>query len=153
MRNADYGLGIKNEPVSEHIWSKEQLNRNIILPLHAVVFGAFRVVDTHISNSRSSAVAQTIPQSLSPKNDGYSFIDLVWGSEYKGVLAGVHRFSISHGVELKNGDEKEDSVIITFECTANSRDWAGVLGSTLMKFHILYSLWLFREGVAEVLKE
>lgn len=64
----------------------------------------------------------------------------------------MHRFSVTRDVGVKSGEEKERDVVITFECEANTKDWAGVLGGTLGTFHMWYAMWLFREGVAEVLK-
>lgn len=152
--NSECDTGLKDEPIANHVWSTEYFKRDTLASLHTIFFGAFRVVDSHISDS---SVFDDTPESPSPHlsstpSTGYSYIDLAWGSE-SGLLAGVHRFSVSHDMDLKSGEEKEGSVVITFECEANTRDWAGLLGGTLGKFHLWYSMWLFREGVAEVLKQ
>lgn len=103
-----------------------------------------------VSDAAQETVVSSALPSLAPST-GYSYIDLAWGVE-GGLLAGVHRFSVTRDVGVKNGEEKEGDVVITFECEANTKDWAGVLGGTLGTFHMWYAMWLFREGVAEVLK-
>lgn len=129
---------MKKTPVSAQVWKLSQLKNDTAPPLHAVMFGVFRVVDRCIQEIPS---AQQEP----------SYIDFAFGFE-NGNLAGVHRFSVRRtgGMEESTGTS---SVIIEFAHTGcNPQVDEPLKPEVLQTLHLAYAMLLFREGVAEVMK-
>ncbi|KAF2794601.1 hypothetical protein K505DRAFT_360923 [Melanomma pulvis-pyrius CBS 109.77] len=137
---------LRDAPVSSYIWSAAQISTHAAPPLHAVLFGAFRVVDCHFQNT-------CVPASLSAPASarGLSYIDFAFGSD-DGGLAGVHRFSV---VRDGAGDDVAgaECVTIEFAHTGCNPKVDKPLGPyVLQSLHLLYAMLLFREGVVEVMR-
>jgi hypothetical protein len=131
--------------VSSRVWSPAELSSSEVPPLHTLLFGTFRVVDSRIQPRVS----------LQTSTQADSYIDFAFGSD-DGFIAGVHRFSIS-----RNSDSKEEieddgtttSVTIEFSHKGCNPKEDKPMGPDFMQtLHLMYAMLLFREGVAEVIK-
>jgi hypothetical protein len=136
---------LEDTPVSSHIWSVAQLSNHELQPLHTLLFGAFRVVDSHLE---PRAAQQTSQQSQ-------SYIDFAFGSD-KGYIAGVHRFSVSRdGQSTEKNEQDEGATNVTIEFAhagCNPRENKPLKPDVIQTLHMFYSILLFMEGVAEVHK-
>jgi hypothetical protein len=126
--------------VSSHIWSTTQLSADELPPLHGLLFGVFRVVDSEIEVAGASS--QT-----------YSYIDFAFGSD-DGFIAGVHRFSMAREVVDATGEKEagnKTNVIIEFAHSGcNPRENKPLKPDFLQTLHLWYAMLLFKEGIAEV---
>lgn len=104
-------------------------------PLHALLFGAFRVVDVHLE------------QQASPQ--GQSYVDVVFGRDV-GFVAGVHRFSVSRGEGT--GKEHKNVTIEFAHAGCDPKEDKPLKPDFLQTLHLWYAMLLFREGVSEVIK-
>ena len=115
--------------------------------MHALLFGAFRLVDRRISST-----------------EGYSYVDFAFGSDM-GAIAGVHRFSVSHGggddklrsssSEGEGDGGKKDMVDVVIEFAhsgCNPRENKELGPEFLQMLHLWYAMLLFKEGLGEVIK-
>lgn len=149
--------GIKHIPVPSRIWSATQLSRESVPQKYSLLFGAFQVVDSSFPPA-SSPTGSTVSdearlQKKEPTPDpNTSYIDFAFGSD-DGYLAGVHRFIISR--ERKDGRDKEMGLVtVEFAHTGHKPRTKEPLGSGLLQdLHMFYAMVLFREGVAEILKD
>ncbi|KAF2853060.1 hypothetical protein T440DRAFT_505954 [Plenodomus tracheiphilus IPT5] len=125
---------LKDIPVSSHVWSTSQLSNQTLSPLHALLFGAFRVVDSKLSEAES-------------------YIDFAFGSD-SGGLVGVHRFSVSEDSQVPETPlAGMRSVRIEFAHSGcNPKENKPLGPEVLQTLHLWYAMLLFREGVAEVMK-
>lgn len=140
---SDLSLGFDKLSVSTQIWTREELHRERLVPLHSVLFGSFRVLETQISSA-----AKQHPLELQHYS---SFIDFAFGSD-DGFIAGVHRFSVS---EAQGVGETKGTKQITVEFShtgCNPREDKPLGPAVLQNLHLWYAMLLFREGIAEVLK-
>jgi hypothetical protein len=118
------------------------LSRSSLPPKYARLFGGnFLVLDLDIK-----------PESLPPKPPGEqgegSFIDVGFGDNRR-TFAGVHRFEVLRDV----GAEKGEEVTILYShmsCNPTVKD--AKFPEFIFNFHKFYALTLFRDGVAEVLR-
>jgi hypothetical protein len=119
---------------SPPIWSASQLSSYTLPPLNSKLFGGFQVIDYRLK------------QDFPGDSKMHSYIDFAFGSD-TGYLAGVHRFSVWT-------DSKDDGkVVIEYEDTAfNPKVDKPLLPDLLLKFHLVYAMVLFREGVSNVLR-
>ncbi|KAI8935570.1 hypothetical protein NX059_008139 [Plenodomus lindquistii] len=126
---------IKDVPVSLHIWSTSQMSNGAPPPLHALLFGAFRVLHIHVS-------------------DEISYIDFAFGSD-NGAIAGVHRFSVSESAPFK-GKSPNGSRFVKIKFAhsgCNPKVNKRLSPELLLTLHNWYAMLLFREGVAQVVKQ
>jgi hypothetical protein len=114
-------------------------------PLHTLLFGAFRVVDSHIESRTAQHTSQ----------ETQSYIDFAFGSD-EGYIAGVHRFSVSRSEpEKKNQPDTDSTTTVTIEFAhagCNPRENKPLKPDFIQSLHMFYSILLFMEGVAEVQK-
>ena len=121
-----------------------------------MLFGAFQVVDSSFppgSNAPDPVVSDEVdPQArTSTAAPNFSYIDFAFGSD-DGYLAGVHRFRISR--EENGGEKGMGLVTIEFAHSGHKPRTKEPLGTGLIQdLHMFYSMVLFREGVAEILKD
>ena len=119
---------------SPPIWSASQLSSYTLPLLNSKLFGGFQVIDYRLK------------QDFPDDSKTHSYIDFAFGSD-TGYLAGVHRFSVWT-------DSKDDrKVVIEYEDTAfNPKVDKPLLPDLLLRFHLVYAMVLFREGVLNVLR-
>ncbi|KAF3046328.1 hypothetical protein E8E12_001589 [Didymella heteroderae] len=118
---------LKGIPVSTEFWTAEDIDEARVPPLHSVLFGAFRVVDSKWSDYPGTSVKTSRAQ--------YSCIDLAFGSD-DGFIAGVHRFSVSE-VEGSTNIESKRLVSINFDHFSCNPKENKLLGpSVLQTFHL-----------------
>lgn len=98
---------------------------------------------THPTTSSDPSVSST-----------QSYVDYAFGSE-DGLVAGVHRFTVfREAAGSSRVDDDKENVTIEFACAAHSPKANSYFQSRMMSvFHVWYAKVLFREGVAEVMKE
>jgi hypothetical protein len=104
--------------------------------------GNFMVFDKHVNSPHSSGEG----------NESLSFIEIGFGDNRKG-FAGMHRFELSRNVEGGDGDEKEGEVRLWYSSlscnpTVNKLPFP----SWIFGFHTFYAQCLFRDGIAEILR-
>jgi hypothetical protein len=131
--------------VSYRIWLPADLSSKEVPPLHTLLFGTFRVVDSRMQPHVSSQMSE----------HAESYIDFAFGSD-DGFIAGVHRFSVSRNSN-SNDDDLNDktttSVTIEFSHKGCNPKEDKPMGPDFMQtLHLMYAMLLFREGVAEVIK-
>lgn len=127
---------IETIPVSAHIWAPAQLSTHALPPLHALLFGAFRLVHVRLGGRESH-------------------VDFAFGAD-GGAIAGVHRFEVfdveGGGGEVQNGGYRE--VVVRFShAGCNPREDKPLGPAVVQTLHLWYAMLLFREGVAEVGRE
>ncbi|KAK5315896.1 hypothetical protein LTR70_006538 [Exophiala xenobiotica] len=143
-------------PSSERVWSNREISREKLPQLGTVYFGAFRVADKLLQERHNLKHRDGKGHGMTPEDDGIdiqdreSYIDFVFGSD-EGMLRGVHRFSVLHG--LCQADESSQDVIIRFSHTSCNPGKNEPLNRVLAALHLAYATLLFRDGVAEVLKQ
>lgn len=124
------------------------------MPVGDVLFGAFRLVDSHLK--------------LTPSDPLPSYLDFAFGSD-RGNFAGCHRFSLHRGLESKTDNElsrsnvtgligeadllEESEVEVRlehFRCnpSKNVPSWAEYISW----FHYWYAKLLFADGIGSVLR-
>jgi hypothetical protein len=118
------------------IWSTTQLDGDKLPPLCTVLFGGFQIANIQ---SHAEAGGQHAEEtSLS--------IDIVFGAD-KTHFAGLHRFSV-----IRNKDAV-DCIRISYAHIACNPILNKALGPHFVfLMHKLYAMWLFREGIAEVMR-
>ncbi|KAH9864456.1 hypothetical protein J1614_010390 [Plenodomus biglobosus] len=127
---------IQSIPVSSYIWAPAQLSTHALPPLHALLFGAFRLVHVQLDGRESH-------------------VDFAFGAD-EGAIAGVHRFEVFEveGEGVKAQTEGYRTVVIRFaHAGCNPREDKPLEPAVLQTLHLWYAMLLFREGVAEVGRE
>jgi hypothetical protein len=132
--------------VSSQIWSTSQLSVYKLPPPQALLFGVFRVVDSHVEIDAPQQQDSTT----------CSYVDFAFGSD-DGFIAGVHRFSVTRtltmGVENEKDADGTRNVTIEFAHSGcNPKENKPLKPDILQTLHLWYAMLLFREGVAEVTK-
>lgn len=142
---ADRGLYVGIKTSSDDLWLLSDLSVKTLPPKRTRVLegGSFMVIDHHVKTSPSGAQSDV---------DG-SFVDIVSGNDRK-TFSGMKRFEISR----QNGDGSDgEGVVITdssLACnpTVDEPPVSWVNGKLMRRFHDIYALHLFRDGVREVLR-
>ncbi|QRD02603.1 hypothetical protein JI435_113590 [Parastagonospora nodorum SN15] len=136
---------LSTTPVSSKIWSKAQLSTHKLPPLHALIFGVWRLVESQVEAGPPSQ----------PHLGPSSHVDFVFGWN-DGFIAGIHRFSVIRADNEAKPDTNHDSTTnVTIEyahTSCNPKENKPLKPDALMTLHMWYALLLFREGVGEVLK-
>ncbi|KAL6251739.1 hypothetical protein RBB50_001949 [Rhinocladiella similis] len=135
---------IQDDSQHPQIWSYNDLSQRKLPPLHATLFGAFQVVDYHLSTNGNDQ---------DPGLSDTSYVDFGFGSDTS-HFSGFHRFSVLR--DLSDGPgvspRSSDTVTITnssIACNPSSNTLLGI--GALHGFHKAYAMLLFREGVARVM--
>ena len=131
---------LADKPISSRIWIAGDVGDVELPPLHAVFFGAFRVIDIKRSNASE--------QSSTP---GYSYIDIAFGAD-DGFIAGVHRFTVSEDEKSASTEGKRYVTISFVHTSCNPRQNKPLSPEVLQTFHLWYAKLLFKEGLVSVLK-
>ncbi|KIW12909.1 hypothetical protein PV08_08096 [Exophiala spinifera] len=143
---------IKDDPGRDQIWSCNDLSPSKLPPLYATLFGAFQVVDYHISTHDDDTGTGD--------SAGESYVDIGFGSDTT-HFSGFHRFSVHRGpydkgdhATTESGAKSSSSGTVTITNSSvacnPSANTQSRLGS-LHAFHKVYAMLLFREGAARVI--
>ena len=87
------------------------------------------------------------------KGESHSYIDIAFGSE-TGRLAGMHRFSVFHnfgGHDEENASERASVRLELSDTAFNPRAKGPLKPDVMMRFHMVYAMCLFKNGVRSVL--
>lgn len=124
------------------------------MPVGDILFGAFKLVDSHLK--------------LTPSDPLPSYLDFGFGSD-RGHFAGCHRFSVHRGLKAKEdselsrlnvagaageeslpGDDEVEVRLEHFRCnpSENVPSWA----ECISWFHCWYAKFLFADGISSVLR-
>lgn len=118
------------------VWNIKRFDGDSLPPLYTVLFGGFQVVYIELAE----------PSSAAEKTKTSSSVDIVFGSDMT-QFAGVHRFTI-----LRDRS-RPDSVQVYYAHMSCNPTVNKVLKPDIMvPLHKLYAMWLFREGVVEVMR-
>jgi len=145
---------LKDMPVSQRVWYTSEISQDRLAKPGTIYFGAFQVADRLVGDLQKAEHQQSKDEGDATQGNSIdtseSYVDFVFGSD-KGILRGVHRFSVLHDA-LKAANSRTQEVVIRFSHTGcNPKETKRLVA--LKKFHILYAMLLFREGLAEVLKQ
>lgn len=134
-------------------WSRDlpRLSPTSIPPVGSLFFGNFLVLD-------SSSLSNSQRQEILPESTGYSppshpFIE--WVARGDSVaIASSHRFEVTRQQTPGPSGELEESVKITFShVSCSPTTGREIWGGGLTAFHILYSKYLFSDGIRRILEE
>lgn len=82
-----------------------------------------------------------------------SYVDFVYGSD-DGIWRGVHRFSVLRGRSEGNDHNHDEEVVVRHSgAICDPRKDKHKFNGFLKSFHLIYATLLFREGVAELMKQ
>jgi hypothetical protein len=101
-----------------------------------VLFGGFQVAHVELAE----------PSSAAEKTEASSSVDIVFGSDMA-QFAGVHRFTI-----LRDWNRPDSVQVYYAHISCNPTVNKALKPDILFPLHKLYAMWLFREGVAEVMR-
>jgi hypothetical protein len=130
------------------IWDIERFNGDALPPLHTVLFGAFQVAHVELAEPTASS-SEKIEQDSSS-----SSVDIVFGSD-TAQFAGVHRFSILRDGDGDGSRRRRDNSVVQVHyahISCNPTVNKPLKPDIMFPLHKLYAMWLFREGVAEVMR-
>jgi hypothetical protein len=132
----DYPRQREKSVQPKDVWKRSEISSEKLPDVDEVWFGGFQVIGKKIASA----------------DEDESYIDFAYGRSGSG-FAGVHRFSIEHEDNKEDVSKEEQQVRITMSCvTCNARRDKVPGSGWLWTFHRTYSMLLFREGVAEVLR-
>lgn len=101
-----------------------------------MLFGGFQVA--HVELAKPSPTAE--------KTEASSSVDIVFGSDTS-QFAGVHRFTI-----LRGGSRSDSVQVYYAHMSCNPTVNKALKPDIMFPLHKLYAMWLFREGVVEVIR-
>ncbi|KAK1704184.1 hypothetical protein CaCOL14_012644 [Colletotrichum acutatum] len=127
--------GLNSISMSNQIWKSQDFSCEKLPPVHSVVFGTFQLGYIKLIDPKES---QAEPETESS-------VDFVFGKD-NSQFAGAHRFSIVRR------PENPANVRIVYESTACNPTRNQHLSGLLLRFHSLYAMLLFREGVSDILR-
>lgn len=119
------------------VWDTKLLEEDALPALHTRLFGAFQVARIDLSALQSPDSKQT---------ESTSSVDVVFGSDTH-QFSGVHRFSI-----IRDQERPDRARIDCAHVTCNPSVNKPLSPEFLFAFHKMYSMLLFRESVAEVVR-
>ncbi|KAI0537191.1 hypothetical protein GGR58DRAFT_472918 [Xylaria digitata] len=133
--------------VGPEIWDLSSISPKSTPSVASLLFGNFLVLDSSLL---------TIAQRNQLPNDyilhakpSHAFVEFAWGGEGLG-LVGSHRFEVSR-YKVKQATDDEEFVKITFS-TLSCRPKTGLAPPNyLLWLHVLYSRFLFSDGIRSVL--
>ncbi|KAK7455560.1 hypothetical protein Landi51_02764 [Colletotrichum acutatum] len=134
-RVSDLMIGLNSISMSNQIWKSQDFSCEKLPPVHSVVFGTFQLGYIKLIDPKES---QAEPETESS-------VDFVFGKD-NSQFAGAHRFSIVRR------PENPANVRIVYESTACNPTRNQHLSGLLLRFHSLYAMLLFREGVSDILR-
>jgi len=125
-----------NSSLPPPIWNIKRFDGDSLPPIHTVLFGWFQVAYVQLAE----------PSSTAKKTETSSSVDIVFGSDMA-QFAGVHRFTI-----LRDGSRPGSVQVYYAHMSCNPTVKKALKPDILFPLHKLYAMWLFREGVAEVMR-
>ncbi|KAI0965087.1 hypothetical protein F4678DRAFT_453816 [Xylaria arbuscula] len=133
--------------VGPEIWNTASISPKSTPSFASLLFGNFLTLDSSLltRNQRDQLPDDYIQHPKPP----HAFVEFAYGSEWLG-LVGTHRFEVSRHDE-KQATGTEEFVKVTFSCIVCKPKTGLALSSYLMWFHILYSRFLFSDGIKGVL--
>ncbi|KAI1196399.1 hypothetical protein F5X97DRAFT_305431 [Nemania serpens] len=140
--------GISSLVVGPKIWNRSSISPKSTPSFGSLLFGGFLALD---SSLLAPAEQDQLPDDYvrHPKPP-HAFIEFAYGGEGLG-LVGSHRFEVSRK-EVKQAMGTEEFVKITFSgVVCKPKPGLGPSNSLLLWFHILYSRFLFSDGIRGVL--
>ncbi|KAI1308540.1 hypothetical protein F5Y03DRAFT_350114 [Xylaria venustula] len=140
--------GILSLTVGPEIWNPASISPKSTPSFASLLFGNFLTLD---SSSLTHTQREQLPGDYyqHPKPP-HAFVEFAYGSEGLG-LVGTHRFEVSRQDE-KQATGTEEFVKITFSCIVCKPKTGLAPSGYLMQFHILYSKFLFSDGIKGVLR-
>ncbi|KAI0812085.1 hypothetical protein GGR55DRAFT_640393 [Xylaria sp. FL0064] len=141
-------IGASSFVVGPEIWDPAAISSKSTPSFASLLFGNFLVLD---SSSLTRAQRDQLPDDyVRHAKPPHAFVELAYGSEGLG-LVGSHRFEVSRH-EAKQDEGTEELVKITFSAVVCKP--TGLAPSRYLTwFHILYSNFLFSDGIKGVLTE
>ncbi|KXH68146.1 hypothetical protein CSAL01_09354 [Colletotrichum salicis] len=128
--------GLNSMLASNQIWKSQDLSCEKLPSVHSVVLGTFQVSYANVINPKESQAG--------PETE--SSVDFAFGKD-NSQFVGAHRFSI-----MRN-PENPTRVRVMYESTACNPTRNQPLSGILSRFHSIYAMLLFREGVSEILQK
>ncbi|OJJ66090.1 hypothetical protein ASPBRDRAFT_201195 [Aspergillus brasiliensis CBS 101740] len=132
------------------IWKLSSLNPNAWpLPLGTYIFGMFLLVDcsgvSEAERQRFASATRDFPRSR------VVFAEFAGGSD-RSNLAYTHRFEVRRQLAQDGEQEREASVDISFSSVVVDPLDGRPLPGPVAWFHVVYSKFLFADGIREVLR-
>ncbi|KAI0427613.1 hypothetical protein F5Y09DRAFT_315732 [Xylaria sp. FL1042] len=135
--------------VGPEIWDPKSISPKSTPSFASLLFGNFLTLD---SSLMTQAQRDQLPDDyIRHVKPPHAFVELAYGGEGLG-LVGSHRFEVSRH-EVKQGTETEEFVKITFSAVVCKPKTGLAPPSYLTWFHVLYSRFLFSDGIKGVLTE
>ncbi|KAI1116387.1 hypothetical protein F5Y14DRAFT_406461 [Nemania sp. NC0429] len=134
--------------IEPEIWDTSSISPKSTPSLGSLLFGGFLALD---SSSLTQAQRDQLPGDyIRHPKPPHAFIEFAWGGEGLG-LVGSHRFEVSRQ-EVKQAAETEEFVKITFSSVScKPKTGLAPAESLALGFHILYSRFLFSDGIRGIL--
>ncbi|KAI0412148.1 hypothetical protein F5X98DRAFT_355599 [Xylaria grammica] len=135
--------------VGPDIWDPSSISPQSTPSVASLLFGNFLVLD---SSLLTIAQRKQLPDDYAlHTRPPHAFVELAWGGEGLG-LVGSHRFEVSRH-EVKQAAEAEEFVKITLSTIGCIPKTGLAPPNYLQWFHVLYSRFLFSDGIRGVLAE
>ncbi|KAH8156214.1 hypothetical protein CIB48_g12037 [Xylaria polymorpha] len=133
--------------VGPEIWDTSSISPKSTPTLASLLFGTFLALD---SSSLTQAQRDRLPEDYTHHaKPPHAFVEFAYGGEGIG-LVGSHRFEVSRQ-EVKQAAETEEFVKITFSAVVCKQKTGLAPSSFALWFHVLYSRFLFSDGIRGVL--
>ena len=132
--------GFKNLKTERILWKCSEMPSSTFLPVGDVLFGSFKLVDSHLAT---------------PSDPYLSYLDFGFGSD-EASFAGCHRFSIFRNYQgegnLPDGEVEEIEMRLEhFRC--NPRKNVDLWAEYITWFHYWYAKLLFADGIRSCLRD
>ncbi|KAI1157456.1 hypothetical protein F5B18DRAFT_645022 [Nemania serpens] len=134
--------------VGPEIWDRSSISPKLTPSFGSLLFGGFLTLG---SSLLTQAQQDQLPDDhVRHPKPPHAFIEFAFGGERLG-LVGSHRFEVSRQ-EVKQATGTEDFVKITFSSVVcEPKNGLGPSNKLLLWFHVLYSRFLFSDGVRGIL--
>ncbi|KAJ8127875.1 hypothetical protein O1611_g5762 [Lasiodiplodia mahajangana] len=135
--------------VGPEIWDQSSISTRSTPSVASLLFGNFLVLD---SSLLTSAQRNQLPDDyILHAKPPHAFVEFAWGGEGLG-LVGSHRFEVSR-YRISQPAGAEEFVKVTFSTLSCIPKTGLAPPNYLMWFHVLYSKFLFSDGIKGVLAE
>ena len=135
--------------ISPEIWNPSSISAKSTPAVASLLFGNFLVLDSSsMTTAQQNRLPNDYPQHAKPS---HAFVEFAYGGARLG-LVGSHRFEVSRH-EVKQGVEVEECVKITFSAVVCKPKTGLPPSGSLQWVHVLYSHFLFSDGIRGVLTE
>ncbi|KAI0097340.1 hypothetical protein GGR51DRAFT_553186 [Nemania sp. FL0031] len=135
--------------VGPEIWDPSSISTKSTPSVASLLFGNFLVLD---SSLLTRAQRNQLPDNyILYAKPSHAFVEFAWGGERLG-LVGSHRFEVSR-CKISQPAGAEEFVKLTFSTLSCIPTTGLPPPNYLMWFHVLYSKFLFSDGIRGVLAE